>query len=89
MRIIPLVLLPIVTGCSAAPFFQGSKDAISAESIRTYAKAHGLSRDEARRELGLYRDAEYLKGLREHQATANSSPAAGDNPAAGDQPTAR
>ena len=89
MRIAPLVLLPLVTGCSAAPFFSGNKVGISADSVRMYAKSHGLSRDEARRELELYRDADYLKELRQQQAAVDSPGAAAEDAAAGNQPSSR
>ena len=77
MRITPLLLLSLTAGCSSPPFFSGASDrGMPPEAVRTYAKAHGLSRDEARRELELYRDADYLKELRQKQTRpADQSPA--------------
>jgi hypothetical protein len=76
LRTIPLLLLSLAAGCSSAPFSGGSKSGLPPEAVRTYAKAHGLPRDEARRELELYRDADYLKELRQEQTRpADQSPA--------------
>jgi len=86
LRTIPLVLLSLAAGCSSPPLFSsGDKSGIPPEAVRTFAKAHGLSRDQARRELELYREADYLKELRQQEAQpAGQTPAsaAGGVPAA-------
>lgn len=77
MRTIPLVLLSLTAGCSSVPLFSGGdKSGIPPEAVRTYAQAHGLSREQARRELELYRDADYLKELRQETRPAEPSAAA-------------
>lgn len=74
MRTMSLILVVLAAGCSSPLFRGASSDAqISDEAVRTYAKAHGLSRDEARRELNLYRDADYLRDLRQSQQQQEST----------------
>lgn len=74
MRTMSLILVMLAAGCSSPLFRGASSDAkISDEAVRTYAKAHGLSRDEARQELNLYRDADYLRDLRQSQQQQQES----------------
>lgn len=71
VRTIGLVVLMLAVGCSTPPSGGlGASDGIPPEAVRAYAKAHGLTRDEARRELELYRDADYLEDLRQAQTKA-------------------
>lgn len=90
MRTIPLVLLSLTAGCSSAPLFSGGdKSGIPPEAVRTYARAHSLSREQARRELELYRDADYLKELRLETRPADPSAAPTDGGVAAKQPSLR
>ena len=71
MRVLAIFVLALAVGCSSWPFAGASSDKVPAEAIRSYAKAHGLSRDEARRELMMFRDADQLKELRQSQGKKN------------------
>lgn len=70
-------LLCFAAGCAPRMFvdFGGDRN-IPAESVNAYAKAHGLSRAEAIRELGMLQDAKDLKELRqaEKQAAGDAPP---------------
>lgn len=68
MRLLALFALTLAAGCSTWPFASSSSDAVPPEAVRAYAKSHGLSRDEARRELTMFRNADVLKELRQSQA---------------------
>ena len=70
-----LFALSVLSGCTTWPF-ASSPDDVPAEAVRNYAEAHGLSRDEARRELTMFRDARHLKELRQSQKkmTNNQAP---------------
>jgi hypothetical protein len=76
VRTISLILVMLAAGCSS-PLFGGaaSDPRIPEEAVRTYAKAHALSREEARRELSLYKDADYLRDLRQTQKQLQEQPA--------------
>ncbi|HUE69496.1 MAG TPA: hypothetical protein VMP01_01295 [Pirellulaceae bacterium] len=67
VRVLGIVFLMLAGGCSAWPFAGASSDQVPAEAVRSYAQAHGLTRDEARRELLMFRDAEQLRELRQSQ----------------------
>jgi hypothetical protein len=67
VRVLALFALTLAVGCSTWPFASASADKVSAEAVRSYAKAHDLTRDEARRELSMFRDADQLKELRQSQ----------------------
>lgn len=66
MRSTCVILCLLAAGCSRALVRDGSAS-IPPDAVRKYAQAHGLSRDEARRELELLRDANTLKELRQMQ----------------------
>jgi hypothetical protein len=61
-----MMLCLLAAGCSQGLVRDGGAD-IPSEAVRQYARAHGLSREEARRELELLRDANTLKELRQMQ----------------------
>ncbi len=67
MRVLAIFVLTLAAGCSTWPFASGSPDAVPAQAVRAYADAHGLSREEARRELLMFRDADQLKELRQSE----------------------
>ena len=73
MRLLTVLSVCLLSGCSAWPF-AASSDEVPAEAVRSYAKAHGLSRDEARRELTMFRDAGHLRELRQKQITDDQAP---------------
>ena len=85
MRTVTWLFLSLAAGCSSPPVSTTSRaPPIPAEAVSAYAKAHGLSRDQARLELEMYRDAEFLKELKAQKSKpAASSPTSNAKPVAG------
>lgn len=69
------LLLAAASGCSGGLFVRDEPAGVSDDAVRAYAKGHGLTREEARRELSMLRDADHLKELRQIQG----QPAEGDS----------
>ena len=59
------LLLAAASGCSGGWFVRDDAAAVSEDAVRAYAKGHGLTREEARRELSMLRDADHIKELRQ------------------------
>jgi hypothetical protein len=74
VRMLALFALTLAAGCSTWPFARSSSDEVPPEAVRAYARAHGLSRDEARRELTMFREADVLKELRQQKMTNDQVP---------------
>jgi hypothetical protein len=73
VRGLGIVVLMLAGGCSVWPFGKDT-GGIPSEAVRSYADAHGLSREEARRELLMFRDADQLRQSRTKKDDAVTTP---------------